>query len=176
MRLVALLTTALVTTGCGPAAINTSGEAASDAGVTEQTTAQTGTQPQARAEVEIETFARELYTQMFEDGLAPLDEANSGLWTPEAWAAIEAAWARDPGAISADPLCFCQDPTGMEAGTITARFTGDDAAEAVVALSPAGEPVQVTLRLKRIDDVWRIEDVLDPDGGSFRQALADGRA
>ncbi len=176
MRRTALLITALLATGCGPAAINTGGEAASDAETIQQTAGQSDIEPQARPEVEVETFVRELYTQMFEDDLAPLDEANSGLWTPEAWADIEAAWARDPGAISADPLCFCQDPTGMEAGTITARFTGTDTAEATVQLTPAGEPVRVRLRLKKIDDAWLIDDVLDPNGGSFRQALADGRA
>ncbi|MBN8551476.1 MAG: hypothetical protein J0L52_01105 [Caulobacterales bacterium] len=176
MRLVALLTTAILIAGCGPVSVNTSDAAAADAGAAEQTAGQAEVEAQARPEVEVETFARELYSQMFEDGLAPLDEANSGLWTPQAWADIEAAWARDPGAISADPLCFCQDPTGMEAGDITARFIGDDTAEAAVVLSPAGEPATVTLRLKKVDGAWLIDDVLDPNGGSFRQALADGQA
>ena len=176
MRIVTLLTAALLVSACGQAAPAETADAAAPADGAELTSASADIEPQARPAVEVETFARELYTQMFEDGLAPLDEANSALWTPEAWAAIEAAWARDPGAISVDPLCFCQDPTGMEAGDISARFTGDDTAEAVVALSPTGEPVQVTLRLKKIDGAWRIDDVLGPDGGSFRQALADGRA
>lgn len=173
MRTALAILAATTLGACSPAQTQTTDAAARS---TDSAASEQPIEPQARPEVEIETFARELYTQMFEDDLAPLDEANRGLWTPEAWADIEAAWARDPGAISADPLCFCQDPTGMEAGAITARFTGDDTAEAAVVLSPAGELATVTLRLKKVDGGWLIDDVLDPNGGSFRQALADGRA
>ena len=173
MRTVFVIASALALTACDPA----SGTPATDQASGAQPPAtETPMEPAARPEVEVETFVRELYTQMFEDDLAPLDEANSELWTPEAWAAVEAAWARDPGAISVDPLCFCQDPTGMQAGEITAAFSGATAAEAVVELVRPDAPVQVTLRLNKIGDAWRIDDVLDPDGRSFRQALIAGEA
>ena len=174
MRIAFVLGAALVLTACEPAP----DARAADPTIAEDQPPATDAElePQARPEADAEAFARELYTAIFEDGFSPLDEANSGLWTPQAWADIEAAWARDIGAISADPFCVCQDPTGMSAGEISAALTGDDAAEAIVEVIQGEDRVPVTLRLRRVDGAWAIDDDVGTDGRSFRQALASGAA
>lgn len=133
-------------------------------------------EPQALPTNEAETFVRELYTGIFEDGYSPLNETESGIWTPEAWEDIETAWDRDPAAISVDPFCDCQDPTGMSAGDIQVTLSDPNTATAVVQVIASDRRFPVTLQLKRLDDGWVIDDVVGSGGRTFREALAAGEA
>jgi len=177
MRLIPIAAaTALVLASCN---VTAEGDTATNDAAEAQTATQTSgpaVEPQALPTNEAETFVRELYTGIFEDGYSPLSETESGLWTPEAWEDIEAAWDRDPGAISVDPFCECQDPEGMQAGPIEVTLSDNQTATAVVQLVAADRRFPVTLRLKRGDDVWLIDDVVGANGRTFRQNLAAGEA
>ncbi|HRH19417.1 MAG TPA: DUF3828 domain-containing protein [Brevundimonas sp.] len=177
MRLVLLATAAvLALTACDPTA---QGDTPAVTEAPAEPAAQaTGPdlEPAARPEVGPETFARELYTAIFEDEFSPLAEDQARLWTPEAWADIQAAWARDPGAISADPFCECQDPIGMSAGEIVATLSDPNTATVVVQVQGGDRRAPVTLNLKFVNDAWVVDDVISSSGGSFREALAAGEA
>lgn len=170
MRTAILALSLAALTGCGP----TDGDPVPDQ--VEAAPAAPAPEPAAQAQVEAETFVRELYTGIFEDGLSPLSDDQSGLWTPEAWTDIEAAWDRDPAAISVDPFCDCQDPTGMRAGDIDVTLSDPQTATAMVQVVDPRGHFPVTLRLRRLDDGWVIDDILRADGHTFRQDLASGDA
>lgn len=123
-----------------------------------------------------ETFARDLYANIFNEGLAPLDDANRALWSQAAWAELEAAWAEDPGAITVDPLCSCQDPYGMALQDVSVGVADEGRVDAAVVLSRPDGQTSLTLNLVHEDGAWRIDDVSSEGDPSFRQALAAGEA
>ena len=127
------------------------------------------------------------------------DDQFSPLATPENWFGPElvAALAEDEritpagemGLIDADPVCSCQDPTGMKAEVTEAVMTGPAAARVKVKLQwplpPDPIPSQipdytqhVTLQLALVNGAWRIRDIGDGGGGeqSFLKYLQDGNA
>jgi hypothetical protein len=175
MRLMLLAAASfLALVACAPATEGDTTTAAPAEAVTQ--TSGPPLESQAEADVAPETFARELYTAIFEDEFSPLGEDQSGLWTPEAWADIQAAWARDPGAISADPFCECQDPIGMSAGEIDATLSDPNTASVAVQVRSGDSSAPVTLNLRFVGDAWAVDDVISSSGRSFREALAAGEA
>ena len=78
------------------------------------------------------------------------------------------------GLLSADPLCECQDPSGLVIEKITATVTKEDSAIAVVDLSVGGREQKLHLDLTKIHEKWRIDDVKTSEVKSLRLFLENG--
>lgn len=82
-------------------------------------------------------------------------------------------------AFDADPICDCQDPTGLRLLSVTVPEFSESRATAVVffdfgqgvEVTPEAERRTHTLHLRREGGAWRIEDVSNAEGWSFRASL-----
>jgi hypothetical protein len=90
------------------------------------------------------------------------------------------------GAIEADPICSCQDPTGLTARVTKAVMSGPDAARVEVTLNwplpPDPIPSQIpdytrktVLHLVMTPGGWRVHDI-DEGAASFLKYLKDENA
>jgi len=72
------------------------------------------------------------------------------------------------GAVDSDPICSCQDASGMEARVVGVEQTSPGAAVADVNLW-AGSPDQRAIKvdLVSVGGQWRVHDVRDNEGQSF---------
>lgn len=84
-------------------------------------------------------------------------------------------------AFDADPICDCQDPTGLRLLSVTVPEFSESRATAVVffdfgrgtEVTPENERRTHTLHLRREGGAWRVEDVSNAHGWSFRASLRD---
>jgi hypothetical protein len=70
-----------------------------------------------------------------------------------------------------DPLCQCQDDTGMAAAAGEATITGPDAASVPVTLTFPAETSTLTLKLSRAGGQWRVHDITTPEMPSYAAHL-----
>jgi len=76
------------------------------------------------------------------------------------------------GFIDADPLCQCQDDSGLKATVGVVTVTGPNAADVVVNLEyPNDPPIALTLHLVPVNGAWRIYDLSTGDVKSYRADL-----
>jgi hypothetical protein len=75
------------------------------------------------------------------------------------------------GFVDADPLCQCQDDSGLEPKVVSVTMTGPNAADAVVNLQYPGETLALTLHLVPVNGAWRIYDLSVRDVKSYRADL-----
>ena len=76
------------------------------------------------------------------------------------------------GFLDGDPLCQCQDPTGLETVMTDVRQPTPRTASARIRLRlDGGERRDVRLKLVRTDAGWRIADVGTPDSPSLLSDL-----
>jgi hypothetical protein len=78
----------------------------------------------------------------------------------------------DEGALDFDPVCSCQDPSGMtyKIDSVTAANGAAKAVVTVSFVSPGVPPnnVRITFDLAQVNGQWRIHDIGDPDTPSLR--------
>ena len=81
----------------------------------------------------------------------------------------------DEGAIDSDPICDCQDVSGLRSRIGSVRLVSADTAiaDVVLAFSEASPPDidRVTLTLVTIHGQWRIYDIHTTNTPSFREYL-----
>ena len=70
-----------------------------------------------------------------------------------------------------DPLCQCQDDTGMVAAAGEATITGPDAASVPIALTFPGATSALTLKLSRAGGQWRVHDIATAEMPSYAAHL-----
>ena len=76
------------------------------------------------------------------------------------------------GFIDADPLCQCQDDSGLKPKLVSVTMTGANAADVLVSLGYNGEkPRALTLHLVPVNGAWRIYDLSMEDMKSYRADL-----
>ena len=75
------------------------------------------------------------------------------------------------GFVDADPLCQCQDDSGLEPKVVSVTMTGPKAADAVVSLQYPGETLALTLHLVPVNGPWRINDLSMVNMKSYRADL-----
>ena len=76
------------------------------------------------------------------------------------------------GFVDSDPICQCQDDSGMKATVASATMTAPNAADVVVNLEyPNDKPVALTLHLVPVNGAWRIYDLSAGDVKSYRDDL-----
>ena len=75
------------------------------------------------------------------------------------------------GFVDADPLCQCQDDSGLKPKVVSVTMTGPNAADAVVNLQYPEETVALTLHLVPVNGAWRIYDLSTKDVKSYRADL-----
>src|SRR4029077_7945770 len=75
------------------------------------------------------------------------------------------------GFVDADPLCQCQDDSGLEPKVVSVTMTGPNAADAVVNLQYPSETLALTLHLVLVNGAWRIYDLSMGDVKSYRADL-----
>jgi Protein of unknown function (DUF3828) len=75
------------------------------------------------------------------------------------------------GFVDADPICMCQDDSGLKPKIVSVTLNGPAAATAVVDLQFTGEtkkPNLLTLHLVVVNGQWRIYDLSMGDIKSYR--------
>lgn len=76
------------------------------------------------------------------------------------------------GFVDSDPLCQCQDDSGMKATVASVTMAGPSAADVVVNLEyPNDKPIALTLHLVPVNGAWRIYDLSAGDVKSYRDDL-----
>ncbi|CAN5188090.1 hypothetical protein BH10PSE2_BH10PSE2_09140 [soil metagenome] len=116
-----------------------------------------------------EAYTRGLYANVGgADFSSQTDTAGPQIYSASTWGKIQAANAKagegEMGPIEAEPLCQCQDNTGMTLASLTTTSTGATTADAVVGLkSPDGGITGLTLKLIKDGTSWKVDDV-QPDG------------
>jgi hypothetical protein len=75
------------------------------------------------------------------------------------------------GFVDADPLCQCQDDSGLKPKLVSVTMMGPNAADVLVSLGYTGEkPRALTLHLVPVNGAWRISDL---SMGDMKSYLAD---
>lgn len=122
-----------------------------------------------------EDFVRALYADVADPAFASLSGDDApGVYSASAWAAIQAANERrgsEMGPLDADPLCRCQDPTGMTLQAVTVTQTDVDRADAAVELMQDGAQTSTTLNLLRENGEWRVDNVTPEGDPTMRDEL-----
>ena len=75
------------------------------------------------------------------------------------------------GFVDADPLCQCQDDSGLKPQIVSVAMIGPNAADAVVNLQYPGKTLALTIHLVRVNGAWRIYDLSIGDVKSYRADL-----
>lgn len=126
-------------------------------------------------------FVEDLYSQYRKDeNFSPF--ANQAQWfDPELMAAIKEDEDLTPegevGFVDGDPICSCQDSSGMSAAVQGVEQTSPTTAVATVNLwanTPDERPLK--LNLVAVNGQWRVHDVTDSEGASFLEALRKANA
>lgn len=131
-----------------------------------------------------ESFVRSLYaryaaTAATQDPSGP-EWSDQNVYAPSLIALIE----RDRqlangevGFVNADPICQCQDTEGVRLVEVISTPAGADRADARVKFTFGGErDVEMTIKLLQTPNGWRVEDVLEPEGGSFAEQIRRANA
>ena len=79
----------------------------------------------------------------------------------------------DVGKMDYDPICVCQDPGGLQLKELRVESTSAETATAFVTLFFGGDSsvVKVRLRLVRLGQDWRIDDIETKETPSLRKYL-----
>lgn len=72
--------------------------------------------------------------------------------------------------VNYDLICACQDQGDFTLDSLSVVQSGPNAASADVAFTNAGETTRQTLKLVREGINWKVDDVVDADGKSLREA------
>ncbi|MGH9809862.1 MAG: DUF3828 domain-containing protein [Terriglobia bacterium] len=76
------------------------------------------------------------------------------------------------GFVDADPLCQCQDDSGLRSKIVSVGITRPDNADVIVNLQyPDNKTLEMTLRLVAMKGAWRIYDLSTGDVKSYRADL-----
>jgi hypothetical protein len=76
------------------------------------------------------------------------------------------------GFVDSDPLCQCQDDSGLKSKVVSVALTAPNAADAVVNLQYADKTqTTLTLHLVPVNGAWRIYDLSAGDVKSYRTDL-----
>ena len=75
------------------------------------------------------------------------------------------------GFVEADPLCQCQDDSGLQPKVVSVTMKGPNAADAVVNLQFPGETRTIALHLVPVNGAWRIYDLSIGETKSYRADL-----
>lgn len=151
-------TTALMAAGCSPDEAATATPVANIAG------------PDATDVAGAETFLRAAlgrYASAAAYAAAEQDEAAAAergtpvqvgrLFTPRLAATLDRAYATE-GGIDADPICMCQDDSGMVIRSVTSAAQADGRVVSTVSFGDIGVLVYT---LERTPVGWRIAEVVD---------------
>lgn len=131
-----------------------------------------------------ESFVRSLYaryaaTAQTQDPNGP-EWSDANVYAPSLIALFERDRALHPdevGFVNADIICQCQDSEGVRLLDVTARETGPQRQDARVRFTFGGErDVEMTLKLLQTPNGWRVEDVIEPENGSFAEQLRRANA
>ena len=75
------------------------------------------------------------------------------------------------GFVEADPLCQCQDDSGLRPKVVSVTMKGPNAADAAVNLASPGEARTLVLHLVPVNGEWRIYDLSIGETQSYRADL-----
>jgi hypothetical protein len=77
------------------------------------------------------------------------------------------------GFVDSDPLCQCQDDSGLKATIASVTMTGPNAADVVVNLDYPSEKaiIPLSLHLVTVNGAWRIHDLSTADAKSYLDDL-----
>ena len=121
-----------------------------------------------------QAFLERVYADYVLDGLSSLQHVD------ELFAAALAAQIRrdaelagdEVGYLDGDPLCDCQDLSGIKPRIESVEPRGSDGAEARVVMNFGTRDVRtITLRLEKTPGGWRVADVGTKDEPSLLEAL-----
>ncbi|HEX8063747.1 MAG TPA: hypothetical protein VF535_11080 [Allosphingosinicella sp.] len=118
-------------------------------------------------------FVERLYAGYRDPDYSPLARPER-VFAPPLVAAIreDARLSRDEvGYMDADPLCQCQDPTGLRPDIREIRTSGRSRASVRVGIDFGADHREVRLRLVRTAAGWRIADVATADEPSMLASL-----
>ncbi|MFD1610516.1 DUF3828 domain-containing protein [Sphingomonas tabacisoli] len=128
--------------------------------------------PSAARETPIR-FVTRVYAGYSDPRFSPLDH-KAAIFSPRLSAAIaeDARLAQgEVGYLDGDPLCDCQDASGLKA-RVTKVVRGRGGTDVIVSID-LGEPRPRSLRLKLVPTgrVWRVDDIASPSEPSLLNAL-----
>ena len=126
-----------------------------------------------------QAFLERVYADYVLDGLSSLQHVDE-LFGPALAAQIrrDAELAGDEvGYLDGDPLCDCQDLSGVKPRIESVKPRGSDGAEAKVVMNFGTRDVRtITLRLEKTPGGWRVADVGTKDEPSLLEALRRANA
>jgi len=129
------------------------------------------------ARVGPEAFVRALYaihTVPDADMGEPLRPGQDPIYDRMLNAMIGADFAQAAGEVPTlnyDPICDCQDVEAFTLDSVAVTQAGQQAAEAAVVFTNAGETKRLTLKLVKEGPMWRVSDVLVPGRQSLTEQL-----
>jgi hypothetical protein len=118
-------------------------------------------------------FVERLYAGYRDPDYSPLERPER-VFAPPLVAAIreDVRLSRDEvGYMDADPLCQCQDPSGMRPRIGTVRLSGRSRASVPVGIDFGTDRRDLRLSLVRSAAGWRIADVATADEPSMLESL-----
>jgi hypothetical protein len=133
---------------------------------------------------DVRAFVLALYGNYERDADANYLNSPEKVFTPRVLALMEAE-ARtikpgDMGVIESDPLCDCQDSTGLTGVTVAPSVAGPGRVRADVKFTISSQPVAVTLDIAAVNGAWRVADVhsagLPSLVGAYERAIAEAAA
>jgi hypothetical protein len=72
--------------------------------------------------------------------------------------------------LAADPFCECQDWQNVRYAIQSVAIRGERA-DARISFSNFGQTALITLRLEKTAAGWRVDDIVGPAGGSWRESI-----
>jgi len=120
-----------------------------------------------------EAFVERLYAAYRDPDYSPLARPER-VFAPPLVAAIreDSRLSRDEvGYMDADPLCQCQDPTGLRPDIEEIRTSGRTRARVRVRIDFGADRREVRLRLVRTPAGWRVADIATADEPSMLAGL-----
>ena len=128
-------------------------------------------QPQAETP---RAFMERLYAGYRDSDFSPFEHPER-VFAPRLLAAINEDSRLNQGEVGyldGDPICQCQDATGLKTTITRVRLQGRDNARVSVAIGLTGyKPRPATFTLVRIRGGWRIADVSSPDEPSMLKGI-----
>lgn len=135
----------------------------------------------APAPAAAQTFVKGLYKAYADETYSPIGDAAPRVFDASTLALLRENARLTPegelGSWDADPICRCQDPTGVTAVITASRSTGKGTAVVTVDVR-FGEQTQgpVTFRLVATGAGWRVHDLESDEIGSLRGYTQDENA
>jgi hypothetical protein len=128
-------------------------------------------QPQAETP---RAFMERLYAAYRDSDFSPFEHPER-VFAPRLLAAINEDSRLNQGEVGyldGDPICQCQDATGLQTTITRVKLLGRDNARVSVTIGLAGyKPRPATFSLVRTRAGWRIADVWSPDEPSMLKGI-----